>query len=161
MESSKNFKRLSDVEVVETPAETANVLIEENGIIKKAPKTAVGGSGGVKYDATIYLGTYSDTSNLSDLSGGEIAQGTVAMLEEKLANGEMPKVKGLITYSYYDSLHEGVFEFIAFGQYGENQIKGYCDVMTYSGHYGLEVYMRNDDIGDGNTGDRISSVTLQ
>lgn len=36
------FKKLSDVEVVETPAETANVLIEENGVIKKAPKTAVG-----------------------------------------------------------------------------------------------------------------------
>lgn len=37
------FKKLSDVEVVEIPADTANVLIEENGIIKKAPKTAVGG----------------------------------------------------------------------------------------------------------------------
>lgn len=39
------FKRLSDVEVVAEPSETANVLIEENGIIKKAPKTAVGGGG--------------------------------------------------------------------------------------------------------------------
>lgn len=37
------FKKLSDVEVVETPADTANVLIEENGVIKKAPRTAVGG----------------------------------------------------------------------------------------------------------------------
>lgn len=39
------FKRLSDVEIVETPADATNVLIEENGVIKKAPKTAVGGSG--------------------------------------------------------------------------------------------------------------------
>lgn len=38
------FKKLSDVEVVAEPAESANVLIEENGVIKKAPKTAVGGS---------------------------------------------------------------------------------------------------------------------
>lgn len=37
------FKKLSDVEVVEEPTESANVLIEENGVIKKAPKTAVGG----------------------------------------------------------------------------------------------------------------------
>jgi hypothetical protein len=40
------FKKLSDVEVVAEPAESANVLIEENGVIKKAPKTAVGGAGG-------------------------------------------------------------------------------------------------------------------
>lgn len=40
------FKRLSDVEVVAEPTETANVLIEENGIVKKAPKSAVGGGMG-------------------------------------------------------------------------------------------------------------------
>lgn len=38
------FKKLSDVEVVAEPTEFANVLIEENGVIKKAPKTAVGGN---------------------------------------------------------------------------------------------------------------------
>lgn len=40
------FKRLSDVEVVAEPIESANVLIEENGVIKKAPKTTVGGGSG-------------------------------------------------------------------------------------------------------------------
>ena len=40
-----NFKSIADVEVVAEPAESANVLIEENGVIKKAPKTAVGGAG--------------------------------------------------------------------------------------------------------------------
>ena len=40
------FKKLSDVEVVAEPTKSANVLIEENGVIKKAPKTAVGGAGG-------------------------------------------------------------------------------------------------------------------
>ena len=38
-----NFKSIADVEVVAEPAESANVLIEENGVIKRAPKTAVGG----------------------------------------------------------------------------------------------------------------------
>ena len=42
------FKRLSDVEIIAEPAESANVLIEENGIIKKAPKATVGGGGGGK-----------------------------------------------------------------------------------------------------------------
>ena len=47
------FKKLSDVEVVAEPAESANVLIEENGVIKRAPKTAVGGAGGG--DSTIVV----------------------------------------------------------------------------------------------------------
>lgn len=38
-----DFKKLSDVEVVAEPTKSANVLIEEDGVIKKAPKTAVGG----------------------------------------------------------------------------------------------------------------------
>lgn len=38
------FKKLADVEIVTEPAEAANILIEENGIIKKAPKTVIGGS---------------------------------------------------------------------------------------------------------------------
>lgn len=39
------FKKLSDVEVVETVSDSANVLIEEEGVIKKAPKSQVGGGG--------------------------------------------------------------------------------------------------------------------
>lgn len=40
------FKKLNDVEIVETPIDTANVLIEEDGVIKKAPKSAIGGVSG-------------------------------------------------------------------------------------------------------------------
>ena len=50
---SYEFKKLSDVEVVEAPTDTANVLIEEDGVIKKAPKTAVGGAGTDDYDVII------------------------------------------------------------------------------------------------------------
>ena len=38
-----DFKKLSDVEVVETPMDSAKVLIEENGVIKRVPKDEVGG----------------------------------------------------------------------------------------------------------------------
>lgn len=41
------FKKLSDVESVETVSDNANILIEENGVIKKASKTEVGGNHGV------------------------------------------------------------------------------------------------------------------
>lgn len=37
------FKKLSAVEAVETVGENAHVLIEENGVIKRAPKDEVGG----------------------------------------------------------------------------------------------------------------------
>ena len=36
------FKKLSAVEAVETPADTANVLIEEDGVIKRTPKSEIG-----------------------------------------------------------------------------------------------------------------------
>lgn len=55
-----DFKRLSDVEVVETPTDTANVLIEEDGVIKKAPKTAVGG-----YGCNTYFVVVADTGGSS------------------------------------------------------------------------------------------------
>ena len=37
------FKKLSEVEAVRAVQDNANVLIEEDGVIKKAPKIAVGG----------------------------------------------------------------------------------------------------------------------
>ena len=40
------FKKLSDVATVETAGNTANVLVEENGEIKKVPKSQFGGGGG-------------------------------------------------------------------------------------------------------------------
>lgn len=39
------FKKLSEVTLTEKAVDTANVLIEENGEIKRVPKTEVGGSG--------------------------------------------------------------------------------------------------------------------
>lgn len=141
------FTKLSDVEVVETPTDTANVLIEENGVVKKAPKTAVGGAGSsVEYDAVINLGVFSDIESLSDLSGGSVPSGTTAMITEKVNAGEMPKIKGIIAYNYYDVLQYGVFEFTAFGTYGSNQVKCYCDVCIYGIHHSLLVYLRDDEI---------------
>jgi hypothetical protein len=41
---SYKFKSLSDTEIINEPAESAYVLLEDNGVIKRAPKTAIGGS---------------------------------------------------------------------------------------------------------------------
>lgn len=42
MNNAYEFKKLSDVTAVETPSDTANVLIEEDGVIKKVAKNSVG-----------------------------------------------------------------------------------------------------------------------
>jgi hypothetical protein len=51
---SYEFKKLSDAEVVATVSDSASILIEENGVIKRAPKDEVGG--GVKVASTAKVG---------------------------------------------------------------------------------------------------------
>lgn len=82
---SYEFKRLSDVEAVAEPAESANVLIEENGVIKKAPKTAVGGMGG---------------SLMVNVMAGEIPSfdRTYDEIKEVLDNGGVVLLSGLSRY---------------------------------------------------------------
>lgn len=58
---SYEFKRLSDVEVVEQPLSTANVLIEEEGVIKKASREVISKSN--NYDFIII--TLADGEDLS------------------------------------------------------------------------------------------------
>ena len=47
------FKKLAGVDTVETATDAANVLIEEGGVIKRVPKTEVGGSGGSEPEVVI------------------------------------------------------------------------------------------------------------
>ena len=91
-----NFKSIADVEVVAEPSESANVLIEEDGVIKKAPKTAVGGGGdnNGEYDLDIYI---------ECIDGGESYAhrintiNTFNNIKDKLLNGIKPKSKIIFT----------------------------------------------------------------
>ena len=88
------FKKLSAVEVVAEPAESANVLIEENGVIKKAPKTAVGGGG--SWDAVIdYDG--GTLGSDSDITLFVFESGSYNTIKAKWDEGELPRV--LIKYT--------------------------------------------------------------
>ena len=79
-----NFKSIADVEVVAEPAESANILIEENGVIKKAPKTAVGGGGGFSnFDKNYYIITLQDSEPAVFVTDG-LYQALVAYCEEKI-----------------------------------------------------------------------------
>lgn len=80
-----NFKSIADVEVVETPTETANVLIEENGLIKKSPKTAVGGGVDMVVDYTM---DFASATGSVPIVTRNIVSGTYEQLKAKILAGE-------------------------------------------------------------------------
>lgn len=101
---SYEFKKLSDVDIVETPSETANVLIEEDGVIKKAPKTAVGGAGSSsnEYDMIIHA-FYGDNSGWGWVDNiqpedCEIVVGSYEDLVEKLMSDNDYAPKALFKF---------------------------------------------------------------
>lgn len=85
-----NFKSIADVEVVEKPVDTANVLIEENGVVKKAPMSGVGGAFG--FDVVVY---HDDVATLS--------YGNYADLKAKIENKQAMLVAIVSCNSYYPS----------------------------------------------------------
>ena len=89
------FKRLSDVEVVAEPTESANVLIEENGVIKKAPKTAVGGSS--EWDAVFIIDDIYEAASTISLSSGSFDA-----IKAKVEVNDLPKILIVAHYEYGD-----------------------------------------------------------
>lgn len=96
------FKRLSDVEVVAEPAESANVLIEENGVIKKAPKTAVGGAGEPDLVVTITVSEELNEGTINDYGVANVTEvvGSVQTVLDKISNGQDPSVIIKNSYTY-------------------------------------------------------------
>ena len=88
-----NFKSIADVDVVTEPSETANVLIEEDGVIKKAPKTAVGGGNNVEWDA-IFEVIEGSSGHFDSM---ELVLGDFETLESQIKADILPKV--LIKYN--------------------------------------------------------------
>ena len=82
-----NFKSIADVEVVAEPAESANVLIEENGVIKKTSKTAVGGA---EADLIIGINGHIEGATLNNIS---IVSGSVEAVYAAFENGKIPAVE--------------------------------------------------------------------
>ena len=85
-----NFKSIADVEVVAEPAESANVLIEEDGVIKKAPKTAVGG--GDKWDAIIEVENQNYDNTLDSAESYAFKEGSYDSIKAAWDDGKLPKV---------------------------------------------------------------------
>ena len=59
-----NYKKIVDVDVLAEASESTNVLVEENGSLKKVPASAVGG-GGVENNVILYV----ENGDLSRVEG--------------------------------------------------------------------------------------------
>ena len=99
------FKKLSEVTTLEEAAETAHVLIEENGEIYRVPKTAVGGGnvGGIKTAIIRDSGYLNRIAGVSTMVGGgpavtyECLNMTFEEAYETMANGEPLMAVGMLT----------------------------------------------------------------
>lgn len=87
------FKKLGEVDIVEEVTDTANVLIEEDGVIKRAPKSQVGGnvSGGETPDMIITVSAHSGTALTSD--NYTITEGSVDNVFNAFRVGRYPIIK--------------------------------------------------------------------
>lgn len=95
------FRRLSDVSLIEEASDIANVLIEENGEIKRVPKTQVGGTG---FPTAIIKDSFYDntlaglqTMMQSDEPTFECLNMTFEEAYEIMASGEILEVIGMLT----------------------------------------------------------------
>lgn len=100
---AKDFVKLSEVTVLEEVSDTASVLVEQNGEIYRAPKTQVGGAGGIK-TAIIrdsgYLNAIAGVQTMAQSAPAytyECLNMTFEEAYETMANGEPLMVVGMIT----------------------------------------------------------------
>lgn len=87
------FKNIATVDLVEEVAKTSNVLIEEDGIIKRAPKSEVGGEVNGIIDSNV-LPQYTSQNNIT------ITQFDFAAIKEKLLAGKNVIIKLHCVFNY-------------------------------------------------------------
>lgn len=103
---ARDFVKLSEVTVLEKVSDTASVLVEQNGEIYRAPKTQVGGAGGIKtaiirdsgyLNAIAQLSPMMQTEPSTPAYTYECINMTFEEAYETMANGEPLMVVGMLT----------------------------------------------------------------
>lgn len=119
-----DFKKLSEVDLVEEVSNTANVLIEEGGQIKRASKTKVGGAGSdsVIKTAIVTSSAYdSHVSNVAPYAGSPTTYSCKNMTFEEayeaLTTGVPINVK---LFDYYSGEGIGLIDLIPLVAIGGN-----------------------------------------
>lgn len=100
---AKDFVKLSEVTVLEEVSDTASVLVEQNGEIYRAPKTQVGGAGGIKTAIIRDSGYLNAIAEISTMVGAapavtyECINMTFEEAYETMLNGEPLMAVGMLT----------------------------------------------------------------
>ena len=129
------FTRLADVEVVETAADEDKVLIEQNGEIKRVPKTEVGGSGNVLvFDCVVIVDT--DSGNVSFTATSNM---TLEETIEALNNHELTGAIG-----YFDTPDGMSFETLSFAN--ATEWFGVACLILYGPYNGAELFWTTDGL---------------
>lgn len=144
------FKKLSEVTTLEEAAETAHVLIEENGEIYRVPKTAVGGGnvGGIK-TAIIrdsgYLNAIAGVSTMASAAPAytyECINMTFEEAYETMAKGEPLNVVAMLTMGRAAVNMQGSAGFLGTAAFGVPCI----DVALEYGGSGSDLYWTADGL---------------
>lgn len=139
-----NFKSIADVDIVEEPSEEAHVLIEEDGVIKKAPKAAVGGKDELK-DADLVLEIKYDYNE--DWWICNILQGSLLNVVNIAEANGFPKIK-IIRYGYIEGDYyyagNGIYDGYLAKYYGDYSISYYA--VDYYGNFGSRGISFNEDM---------------
>ena len=119
------FKKLSEVAVLEEASETAHVLIEENGEIYRFPKTEVGDAGGDMKTVIIrdsrYLNAIAGVSTMASAAPAatfECINMTFEDAYETMAKGEPLNVVGMLARSREPVNIQGIAVFTGTAAYG-------------------------------------------
>ena len=103
---ARDFVKLSEVTVLEEVSDTASVLVEQNGEIYRAPKTQVGGAGGIKtaiirdsgyLNAIAQLSPMMQTGPSTPAYTYECINMTFEEAYKTMLNGEPLMVVGMVT----------------------------------------------------------------
>ena len=146
------FKKLSEVAALEEAAETAHVLIEENGEIYRVPKTAVGGGGNVGGIKTAiirdsrYLNAIAGLSTMASPAPA-VTYGCINMTFEEayetMANGEPLNVVGMLTGEGAINMQGSVVLFTGTATFGVPCI---VVVFQFNSADGIDLYWTADGL---------------
>lgn len=156
------FTRLADVTAIEEVKDEDTVLVVQDGEVKRAPKTAVGGAGGgEKADLVIRINKPLGLTNTT-VDDIEIVSGSVEAVYTAFESGEFPvvEIEFLVTPSM-DSYWRGASIIPAqVSFYGDSMMVGFIGVGSFCDPYVYYiVYNANDNYAISDF--RMRQITIQ
>lgn len=112
------FKKLSDVEVLDEVPENANALVEVDGAIKRVPGNGLGGNNDeVDFEFTITTYPFSGDIYAEDIV---ITKGSMDNVLQRIRNDELPKVKAIVNYKHGENASIAIINDVYIDRYGSH-----------------------------------------